>query len=147
MGDFVYYKKNVTYVVGGRFHSRDAIGFTLTNNQPWVAVPIDGLRDFKMVNKKSLIEGLIIPAEEPTLDWETDNAISDEQALELVKGNFLTLKKTLEKISSVAIILKMLDIAKETERPKKTIAVIEARLAELQEDEDFVTPEMMRGVN
>jgi hypothetical protein len=146
MADFVYYKKNVDYVVGGRFNSRDSIGFTLTPHQPWVAVPIEGLRDFKMVNKNSLIEGLIIPADEPTLEWETDNAISDEQALELVKGNFLTLKKTLEKISSAAIVAKMLDLAKETDRPKKTVAAIEARLAELQEDENFVTPEMMRGV-
>jgi len=146
MGDFVYYKKNVPYVIGGRFHSRDSIGFSLTPVQPCVAVPVEGLRDFKMANKTSLIEGLIIPADEPTLDWETDNAIGDEQALELVKGNFLTLKKALDKISSTAIVVKMLDIAKETDRPKKTLAAIEARLAELQEDENFVTPEMMRGV-
>ena len=95
MAEYVYYRKNVPYVIGGRFHARDSVGFSLSPAQPWVAVPVEGLRDFKMANKRALVEGLIIPAEEPSFDWETDNAVSDEQALELVKGNFLTLKKTL----------------------------------------------------
>jgi len=147
MAEFVYYKKNVPYVVGGRMFRTDAIGFTLTNNHPWVAVPVEQLREFKITNKDSLMAGLIIETGEPTLDWETDNAISDEQALALVKGNFLTLKKTLERISSVPIITKMLELAKENDRPRKTVAAIEARLAEIQEDDDFITPAVMRGVS
>lgn len=142
----LFFKKNVNYVVGGRYNLKDWEGFLLTNEQPYVSIKPGQLRDFKIANKESLLEGLIVPAEEPSFDWETENAITDEEALELVKGNFLSLKKKVDLITSVSILAKMIEIAKEEDRPKKTLALLEARMAEIAEDDDFVTPAMMRGV-
>lgn len=145
--EFVYFKKNVSYVVGGRFFIGDPQGWSVTDLNPYVAVDKDRLRDFKVANKRAIVNGLIIPADEPALDWETNNAVTDEMAVDLVKGNYLTLKKALEKIDSIVIVGKLLEAAKENDRPKKTLAVIQSRLEELKEDDDFITPADMRGVS
>lgn len=142
----VYYKKNVPYIVGGRMFLKDPQGYILTTENPYIAVELKKLRDFKIANKQNIIEGLIIAAEEPSLDWETDNAVDDEQALALIKGNYITLKNTLEKITSLSIVQKMLELAKENDRPKKTLSIINARLEELTGDDDFISPMMMKGV-
>jgi hypothetical protein len=144
MAEFKYYRRNVPYVVGGRWTPTDTTGWTMTNENPFIAVPTDRVRDFKMANKRAIVQSLIIEAEEPTTDWEMDNAISDTEAVELVKGNFLTLKKRVEKVDSVPILHKLVEAAKENDRPKKTITLIEARLAEVEDDVE--TPLNMRGV-
>lgn len=145
MADLIYYKRNVNYVVGGRFFLGDPQGFTLTNENPYVSVKRDNLRDFKIANKRAIIEGLIVEAEEPSVDWDTTNAITDDDARDLVK-NFLQLKKTLERVDSFATVTKILEIAKETDRPTKTIKLIEARAAELADEDGVVYREDMRGV-
>ena len=106
--EMVYYKKNINNTVVVRLTPRDRQGVALTRDNPFVAVPVNGIRDFKIANKMSIINGVIIPVPEPSVDWETDNAIDDELALNLVKGNFLSLKKSLEKITAVPILEKML---------------------------------------
>lgn len=146
MNDIIYYKKNVKYVVGGRYFINDSQGWTLTNENPFVSIERSKLRDFKMANKRTILEGLIVEAPEPTIDWEVTNAITDEEAVELVK-NYLQLKQTLEKIDSLQTARKLLETAKELDRPTKTLKLIESRVAELDEDEDdFNRPEEMLGV-
>jgi hypothetical protein len=57
----LYYKRNVNYVVGGRFFPTDATGWTMTNDYPiFVVIKPDNLRDFKLANKRAIIEGLIV---------------------------------------------------------------------------------------
>lgn len=146
MTEMLYYKKNVKYVIGGRFFIGDPQGWTLTDENPFVAIKPDNLRDFKLANKRAIIEGLIVTADEPPIDWETTNAITDEEAKELVK-NYLQLKQTLEKIDSYQTANKLLETAKELDRPAKTIKMIEAKVEELSdEDELNFTKEMMQGV-
>jgi len=148
MAEMIYYKKNRKYVVGGRYFIGDAQGWTLTDASPFVSVAIDKHRDFKLANKENIIEGKIVLAEEPSIDWETSNAITDEQGIELVK-NFMQLKQALQNIDSYTAALNLLEIAKETDRPTKTIRLIEARVAELADDEtsNFSNkPEEMQGV-
>lgn len=132
----IFFKRNVDYVVGGRYFPTDAVGWTMTNDYPYVSVPEENLRDFKIANKRTIIEGLIIQSDPPNIDWETPNTISDDEANELVK-QFLPLKQKLQQVTSVSTVVKLLEIAKKDERPPKTIKIIEARLAELSDDDDF----------
>lgn len=136
MAESVYYKRNVGYVVGGRYHSTDTQGWTMTNDYPYIKISVDNLRDFKVANKRAIIEGLIVQSDAPDIEWETPNTVTDEEAVVLVK-NFAQLKQKLAQITSVSTAAKLLEIAKELERPVKTIKAIEAKVAELSDDEEF----------
>ena len=141
----VYFKRNVPYTVGGRYSAADTQGFVLNRLQPWVGVPIDNLRDFKMVNRRALVEGLIVETPEPSVDWETPNALTDEAVDDLLKS-YLKLKSTLTEVTSVAILSKMLERAKEQNKSGKTVSLIQSRLDELSEA-DLITPKDMGGVS
>lgn len=143
---FVYYKRNVPYTVGVRFHVMDSQGYILNKAQPWVAVPADRLRDFKLANRRALEEGLILEmGEEPNVDWVTPNALTEEQMDEMLKS-YLKLKATLPELTSGGIVAKLLERAKEQNKSVKTISLIEARLEELS-DVEIVGREEMRGVS
>lgn len=147
MAETIYYKRNVNYVIGGRHFIGDTTGFSLNAITPYVMVKKDNLRDFKIANKYALLEGLIVEVPEPSVDWETHNAINDDEAKELVK-NYLQLKQTLEKIDSFSTAIKLLEIAKETNRPTKTLKLIELRVSELapDENEEFSREDTKKGV-
>lgn len=136
MSNFVYFKRNVKYVVGGRFFPTDPIGFTLTGDNPYVAVKVENLRDFKLANKRTLMDGLIVETPEPSVDWETPNAITDEQAEEFVKKPVVALRHELAALTSVPTLYKLLDTAKRLERNQKSINAIQARIDEVEPEED-----------
>lgn len=134
----VYYVKNVKYPVGVRMNAHDSIGKLLVTGNDWIAVPDEGLRDFKLANKRAILEGLIVEGSEPNTDWVTPNALTEDDMKALV-GNYLKLKQSLQDISSPPIIEQLLEIAKVQNRPQKTLSLIQARLDELAPDEeDFV---------
>jgi hypothetical protein len=142
-----YYKVNVGYSVGVRLFIGDKDGSILSpGGQDTIAVPIDRLRDFKNANKKSIINGMIIPVDEPNLQWETTNALTDEDISDLLKV-FTKLKSTIPTIDSLPILYKMLDMAKFRELSKKTLSLIQSRIDELEpEDGPIFRPEDMQGV-
>jgi hypothetical protein len=133
----VFYKKNVQFNVGVRFHLQDNTGMILSNQYPYVAVDSDKLRDFLLANKYSIEKGLIVKSEEPSLNIEDANIIDDEQAAQIVKNVFV-LKKRLAEISSETALLKLYNAAKEQKRSAKVLEMIEDRLAE-------ISPLLMRG--
>lgn len=137
---FVYYKSNVPYTVAVRLFPGDPQGKTLTKNDPYIAVLEKNLRDFKRANQIHLKDGLIIETTEPSYDVETVNDIDDEKAVNLVK-NFFTLKKVLQEITSVSIVVKLLETAKAENRSNKTIELIQSRIDEFEEE----SPMAMRG--
>jgi hypothetical protein len=136
MGNFVYFKRNVKYVVGGRFHATDSIGFTLTNDNPYVAVKVENLRDFKLANKRTIQAGLIVEAPEPTIDWDVPNAITDENAVEFVKKPLVALRNELAAITSAPTLYKLMETAKALERNQKTLNAIQARIDEVEPEEE-----------
>ena len=143
----VYFKRNVPYTIGVRFHSQDAQGFVLNNIQSWVAVPVEGLKDFKMANKQVIIEGLIVETEEPNVDWVTVNALEIPEIDELLKS-YLKLKATVEKVDSLAILGKILERAKEQNKSEKVITLVQDRMNELDVDEGAIIPRgEMQGVS
>lgn len=138
--DTVYhtFKKNVPYYnIGIRYFRGDSDGLVLTNEFPTVRVKDEDLREFKMANKQHLLEGKLVPVEEDNLDWETANAITDEQVDDLLK-NYAKLKSTLQTLTSVAIVQKILTAAEEQDKTKKTISLIRARFDELSPDDEFI---------
>ena len=145
--DVVYFtfKKNVPYYnIGIRYFRGDNDGVVLTNEFPTVRVKEEDLREFKMANKQHLLEGKLIPVDEDNLDWETANAVTDEQVEDLLK-NYAKLKSTVQTLTSLAIVQKILTTAEEQEKPKKTVSIIRARLDELTPDEDFISRAEMQS--
>lgn len=136
-----YFKRNVPYVVTGRYDITDRRGWSLTNENPYVAITQDRIRDFKIANKYAIQKGLIVEISEPNFDWETTNAITDEQAQEIVK-NLFGLKKLLPTITAEEQLFKLLNEAKAQERSQKIIRLIEERIEEVV----GVLPSDMRGV-
>ncbi len=130
-----YYKKTVPYLVGGRRFPNDPVGFVITDAQPWVEVKESELRNFKIANKRAFLEGLIEEIPEPSIDWETDNALSDEQIDQIFKDGIAKLRKKLPTITSISTAARMLDRAKTQRRSEAMIDALEDRVAELQGEE------------
>lgn len=142
--DLVWYKKNVGYNVGVRKYPGDAMGVLLNGDNPFVSVERDDLRDFKMANKRAIMDALIVEATEPSVEWDNPNAITDEEVTSLVKQR-LALKSRLPSFTSLPILYKILDEAKTQDRAKSIISMIQARIDELEEETDFVTPILNRN--
>lgn len=144
--EYIYWKKNVNYNVGVRMFSGDKDGVLLSGASPIVTVDAENARDFKLANKLAITSGLIVPSEEPTVDWETANAVTDEEIGSLVK-NYLQLKQRLTKIDSISILYKLLEEAKSQDRAKRIISMIQARIDEIEEEDTFSSdPNEMQGV-
>ena len=142
---YITYKKNVIYNVGIRRFVGDNDGVILTNEIPSYRVEEDLLRDFKIANRRVITEGLIVEAEEESLDWDVSNAVTDEQVQDLLK-NYAKLKSTLNTISSVPVVQKILIAANDKDASKRTISLIQARLDEITpEDETFIRKDDMES--
>lgn len=142
--ELLYYKLNVKYPVSVRRHPMDNQGVVLSLNNPHIVFEADSLRDFKVANKYAILEGLIVPSEAPDIDWETPNALTDEDITELLK-NYLKLKNALNGIDSLSILNKILQAAKEQDKSDKIKKLIINRIEELTGSE-FVDSKEMQGV-
>lgn len=138
MSEATFYKKNVPYRVGVRMHLRDAEGVLLSDDFPYVEVPKDRLREFLQANKDSISKGKILQIDEPPLEEISPNALTDEQAIALVKS-FFDLRKKLPEITSEEAVLKLIAAAKSEKRSDKTVQLIMDRYEEL-------SPTAMQGV-
>lgn len=146
--DTIYFnfKKNVPYYnVGVRRHFRDTDGIILTNEFPVVRIEEKDLRDFKMANKYSITSGLIKEVPEDDTDWDVSGVLSDDEAFEMTK-NYARLKAVLPTIVSAPIVQKMLTHAREEERGKQTIKILEARLEQIAPTDDgFISRDEMQS--
>jgi len=142
----VYFKRNVPYTLSVRFNSQDTQGFLLNAVQPWIAVPVDKVNDFKMANRRFIMDGIILETEEPNVNWATPNALENEDIDELLK-NYLKLKATVAEVDSASILIKILERAKEQNKSAKITTLIQDRLDELVVNEGVITPREMQGVS
>ena len=144
--EYTYYKKTVVYTVGVRMFRNDPLGAALDNANPVVQVDKEKIRDFKLANKEAIMSGLIIEVEEPTIEWETENALTDTEITDLNKS-YLALKAKLPKIDSLSLLYRILEDAKAHDRTKKTLQLTEARIEDLEVEDNFsIRPEDMQGV-
>lgn len=91
---------------------------------------------FRRVNSKNLEIGYIIPytrtAPMKISEEEELNSMSDEEMRELLKGKFFLLQSKVNKMTSVAPVFRLIQLAKEMEKSVKIINYLEGKLAELQ---------------
>jgi len=138
--EWVYFKKQVPFSVGIRFHQRDPDGLVLNGNNPYVNIRKENVKEFMRANRIAFERGLIKEAEEPGMDFaDNTNQISQEEAAELVKNLFM-LKKRLPAITSEAVLGMLYAEAKAQKRSQKIIDLIEERLLD-------VTPAGMKGID
>lgn len=130
------FKKNVGYNVTVRRFREDHDGVTLNSTFPTVRIPSSKLRDFLENNKRVLREGLIREVPEESLDYDAANSLSDEDVATLL-GNFQKLKATLPTIDSLPILYKILNVANSKEMSKRTKSIVQARIDEIEPDEDL----------
>lgn len=143
--EIYYYRVNTKYPMGVRFNMGDTKGKVLTINDPYVAIKHEDLRDFRRANYWAIEKGLILLTEEPSMEIESPNMITDTKAAEIVK-NRIALKEALATITSGPVILKLLDEAKAQGRNAATIKMIETKLKTFDPVEDEDSPLVMRGV-
>jgi hypothetical protein len=136
--ELIYFMKNVPYSTGVRANIQDVQGFLLTGANTYYALPKSKLRDFVLANRQSIADGVIIQVEEPPLDMETPNALTDDEISSLLKS-YLQLKKKLGEVTSQPLLYKFLQTAKDENKSQKTMDLITERLEE-------ITPPSSRGV-
>lgn len=93
---------------------------------------------FKRANRRLLETGVLIPhtpkeVVEPS-EEERLNSMSDDELEELLSKRFIALQNIVNKITSPATMFRLLEIAKELDKPQKTVAFLEGKLSELQQE-------------
>lgn len=141
--DLLYWRKTVPYTVVLRRHILDNIGVALNGEHEWTAIEADGLMDFKLANKRMILDGVIVPMDTPTIDWDTPNALTDEQMDDLLK-NFLKLRSSLKTLDSTPTLTRLLERAKQQDKSQKVKDAIRERLQEITGDE-ILSPGEMGG--
>ena len=142
----VYYEKTVPYSISVRMFPGDSQGKLLSHSQTWVGIREDLLRDFKLANKKAIMDGLIRPIDEPSVDWETPNTYSDEELGELLK-NMMKLKKALKEIDAIPTVIRIMEMAKTTNKSQAMIEVIQEKIEELNGDDAITLEALGRNLN
>lgn len=122
-----FFKRNVNLSVSVRFYYGDRDGVVLNSYRPMIEVKEKDLKAFKDVNKKAILSGLIVEIPEPIDDWETSNALTEEDISALL-SNWLKFKNTIDTIDSIPVLYKMLEAANEKNSSKKIISLIENRI-------------------
>jgi len=87
-------------------------------------------------NKKHIKDGTLIlykPKKSQPKKEDNINSMDDEELEKLLNSRFFSLQQTLNKFTSEAPVFRLLTLAEEMEKSDKIIAVIKARLSELQE--------------
>jgi hypothetical protein len=88
---------------------------------------------FVRYNKEALIRGYLIPEGEPFEDASSVNAISDAEILEILKLTTPKLKARMELLTSPIPIQRLLDAAKDNNKPYKVVETIQKKLDEIKE--------------
>jgi hypothetical protein len=88
---------------------------------------------FKRMNKRHFEIGNIleIVRKEEVIERGIES-YSDEELAAILKTPFLSLQSTINKVESEAVMLRIVELAKEMEKSAKIMKVLESRLSELQ---------------
>lgn len=89
---------------------------------------------FKRANSSHIDAGRVVLSEYPKEEDRpvSPNYFTDEQIEELVSGPFMTLKRTIEKVTSEAAMGRFVEIAESLDRPTKTMRFLQDRLSLIQ---------------
>ena len=90
---------------------------------------------FNKMNKLHFEAGRIIKVVRKESEKAKEQPIeqySDEQLGDVLDSKFFTLRATIDKVNSKAVMFRLIDLAREMEKSEKLINTLEARLAHLQ---------------
>lgn len=89
---------------------------------------------FRRSNQRHFERGIIIPFTRPeNVEVETPiEQFTDDQLKEIVNSKFLALQNRINKITSVAVLFRMITIAEELDKSSKITDAIQARISEIQ---------------
>lgn len=90
---------------------------------------------FERNNVKHIKNGMIVPfevKESAVVEEKTIEQSTDEELKEIVNSKYLALTNKLNKITSVAVLFRMLTLAEEMEKSEKITGAIQARISEVQ---------------
>lgn len=91
---------------------------------------------FKKMNQYHFEKGNLIKVEKEKKEVQQNfNVLSDEEIEEILNKPFFTLKNALPKMTSSAVVLRLLNRAIDLERSEKFTEAIKVRLSEIQETE------------
>lgn len=92
---------------------------------------------FKRLNTRHFDTGTIIEYKKPENVEESvsPNQITDDEIVELLGQKFLALQNKINKMTSIAPVYRILELAKEHEKSDKIIKFIETKLSALQAEE------------
>lgn len=133
-----FFKANVKYMITPKRFRGDTDGVALSGNfgAPY-EVPASKLREFKNANKRLLLEGLMVEVEEPEIDWETANQLTDDDIQNLLKTP-AKLKSIIPTIDSAPILHNLLSAAKEKGSAPSVTKQIQDRLKEVEPDPEEI---------
>jgi len=91
---------------------------------------------FKTMNRRHFTNGTLIPYEMPVeqVREKTVEESSDVELKEVLTKPFFTLQAVLNKTESIAVLFRILGLAKEMDKSDKVIRAIESRLSEIQQE-------------
>lgn len=88
---------------------------------------------FKRNNKKALDTGMVIKVtREEKESPKTIEQYSDDELRAVINVTYLAFQKTLSRITSEAVLFRMLDLVTELEKSEKFLTAIKSKLAEVQ---------------
>jgi len=88
---------------------------------------------FRKMNKRQFEVGnLLEMARTEEVKERTIESFSDEELTKIINSKYFTLEATLNKITSVAVLFRMVELAKELEKSDKIMKAFESKISELQ---------------
>jgi len=88
---------------------------------------------FRKMNKRQFEVGNILEMERvEEVKERTIESFSDEELTKIINSKYFTLEATLNKITSVAVLFRMVELAKELEKSDKIMKAFESKISELQ---------------
>jgi len=88
---------------------------------------------FKRANKRQLDTGYIIPHTRVDIPVEkSPNDFTEDELINVLNSRFLSLQSTVNKMTSVAPIFRLIELAEKQEKSEKIINFLKGKLSELQ---------------
>jgi len=88
---------------------------------------------FRKMNKRQFEVGNLLEiVREEEVKERTIESFTDEELIKIINSKFFTLESTLNKTESLAVLFRMVELAKELEKSEKIMKAFESRISELQ---------------
>lgn len=138
------YRKAIKGVVGGRKLSKDGreeefvlpAGDPKSMDQDSITIQVNTKEEeeyLKKMNKPAFVKGILISVKDYEMKLDVVNSVSDGELKDILKMPFRQMKKRVLDFTSTVPLSRLLEIARDVNKPIKTIQFIEDAMHELEE--------------